>query len=901
MWTTKALSNESDVEQKFLYPLLVEPQPLGLSLPPSVIQTKANLRRLPIGKGSEQKLYFPDYVIVSTGFPLLVLEAKHPDQPLAEGYREARLYAHELNSLYPSGVNPVSFAVATNGVELWFGPIDQMEPTHKANCATLGPYSPSLAALVDLLAWPNLERLAARLAQSLRPQQFFKARRLLGGAGFQNEEINHNTFGATLAATISPVFNPATPSDRAFIAKNGYIPSRRRERYVDPIDRIIRAAKPPSETDSQQIDDTERPGELIGKLRRLRELEHKVLLLIGSVGSGKSTFVDHLCEVALPRDLVESTVWCRINMNPAPVDPREIYDWLRREIVEGCRAAHPSDDFDSIAVIQKVFSVEINRFRKGVGTFYEKQPDIYAIKLGEHIERTQADLHVVANAHVRFTCGERGKLFVVVLDNCDKKTRDEQLLMFEVAQWLQKEFRCLVILPLRDETYDNHRDQPPLDTALKDLVFRIEPPLFQHVLVNRVQLALNHIASGNNDKLRFQLPNGFSVEYARSDQAFYLTSIIKSVFEHDKFVRRMIVGLSGRNIRRALEIFLEFCNSGYIGEDQIFKIRQSEGQYTLPLHQVATVLLRMNRRFYDSDHSYIKNIFAANKDDAAPSFFCRYMILKWLRNNFGSSGTDGLRGYFPKRQIKVALTPYGVSPDALDREFNYLLAAQCVIAEHLKLSSVDDDDLVRLGPAGFVHLDLVGNISYLSAISEDTFFTDRLQAEQISERIRNPQSHLRIETALANARDLVNYLQSLRIGLQPINGSFMQINLLDSVAGLSDATEAIHRMERSHSVDPWLDATRRLPRGSIHAATVQNVVEYGYFIDFDDGLVGLVHKSNYNGIHATPGDRVSVEILWIDVNQRRMNLKLLGIVAEDVGDRVDGLQGSFEFDRENYE
>jgi hypothetical protein len=239
MWTTQTLQNESDVEQKFLYPLLVEAHPLGLALPPSVIRTKANIRRFPIGKGSDQKLYFPDYVIVSTGFPLLVVEAKHPNESIEEGYRQARLYAHELNALYPSGMNPASFVVASNGVEFWFGPVDQMDPTEKAICASLGPYSPSLAKFVDLLAWPKLQHLASRLAQSLRPQQLFKARRLLGGTGFQNEEIGHNTFGATLATSISPVFNPATSQDRAYIARNGYIPSRRRERYVDPIDRVI--------------------------------------------------------------------------------------------------------------------------------------------------------------------------------------------------------------------------------------------------------------------------------------------------------------------------------------------------------------------------------------------------------------------------------------------------------------------------------------------------------------------------------------------------------------------------------------------------------------------------------------------------------------------------------------
>lgn len=891
MWTTDQLANESDVEQKLIYPLLIEPRPLGLGLPDSVIQTKANIRRFPIGKGSEQKLYFPDYLVVTTGYPMVVIEAKHPNESVEEGYRQARLYANELNGLYQHGMAPAQYVIASNGTDLWYGYADQMEPLGKTAVSDLGPYSPHLAKLVELLSWERLQEAAAALAQSQRPNELFKPRRLLGGIGIQNEEVGQNSFGATLTTSIAPIFNPSTQEDRAYIARNGYIPSRRRERYVDPIDRVIRAARPPSEVHATELDDSAKPSELIGKLKTPKELEHKVLLLIGSVGSGKSTFIDHLYEVALPREVVEATVWCRMNMNAAPVSPNEIYGWLRQEIIQGCRSSRPNDDFDDLDVLSKVFSVEINKFKKGVGRLYEGQPELYASKLAEHIQVMQGNDHVVANAHVRFTCGDRNKLFVVVLDNCDKKTRDEQLLMFEAAQWLQKEFRCLVILPLRDETYDNHRDQPPLDTALKDLVFRIEPPMFQQVLVSRVQLALKQLSGTGKEKLHFSLPNGFTVEYARSDQAFYLASVVKSLFEHDKFVRRMIVGLSGRNMRKALEIFLEFCNSGHIGEDQIFKIRQSEGDYTIPFHQVATVLLRMNRRFYDSDNSYIKNVFAAKRDDSLPGYFCRYMILRWLRNNFGKAGTCGLQGYFPKREIKSALTPYGLSPDILDREFNDLLTAQCIIAEHLRLDSVDDDDLVRLGPAGFVHLELVGNVNYLAAVAEDTFFSDRIQAERVAERIRSHQSHLHISTAVDNATEVVSYLEQVRLALRPPQGGFMQDDLLESLGAFSEARDALDRISKSHAGDPWFDAVKRLPRGSKQEATVINVVDYGFFVEFDDGLRGLIQNRNNNGIRAASGDRVEVEVQWVDVHQRRIGLKLISIIEEDVGDQVSGTFG----------
>ena len=884
MWQIDGLNNESDVEQKFLYRFLTEALPVGMGLPSSVIQTKANLRRFAIGKGVEMKLYYPDYVVVMLGMPLVVIEAKAPTESVEEGYRQARLYAHELNALYQPGFNPTGFVIASNGIELWYGHADHAEPLSKAIVATLGAYSPDVAALHDLISWQKLAANAQALSETVRPSALFKPRRLVGGAYAQNEEVGRNTFGATLTASITAIFNPTTRTERTFIAKHGYIPSRRRERYVDPIDRVIRTARPPSETDGQVLEDTARPTELIGRLTKKQDLEHKVLLLIGSVGSGKTTFVDHLYEVALPRALIASTVWCRIDMNAAPVSSNEIYDWLRTALIQSCRDSLPDDDFDDLDTMRRVFSVEINRFNKGVGKLYVSQPDIFNVKLAEHIEELQRDRHAIAQAHIRYCCGDRAKLCIIVLDNCDKKTRDEQLLMFEAAQWLQKEFRALVMLPLRDETYDNHRSQPPLDTALKDMVFRIEPPLFQNVLVSRVQLAMNELNRNSSEKLHFSLPNGINVEYPRSDQAYYLTSIVKSLFEHDRFVRRMIVGLSGRNMRSALEIFLEFCNSAHIGEDQIFKIRQTEGRYTIPLHQVATVLMRMNRRFYDSDHSYVKNLFSSNREDARPSFFCRYMILRWLREKFSSSGTAGLKGYFPKGMVKQELMSYGLSPDMLDREFNYLLGSKCVLAEHLRVDSVADEDLVRIGPAGFVHLDLVGNVSYLAAVAEDTFFSDRLQAERVVARIRDASNHLHIQTAVDNASEVVEYLQEARQYVNPPHGSFLAEDRLAALTDIGDATEALARVKRDFSWDPWFDSERRMPRGSRHVAQVVNIVAFGCFVEMPDGLHGLVHTTNMNGYAVGPGDRVGVEVKWIDAVQRKMSLLLMEVIQEDAGD-----------------
>src|SRR5438309_962452 len=93
------LKTESDVEQKILYLLLSDT--LGLAFGPEEIKTKEYLPPLDIDKGAGRRIgYFPDYSVVLASLPLLVVEAKAPAESAAEGFREAALYAHELNKRF---------------------------------------------------------------------------------------------------------------------------------------------------------------------------------------------------------------------------------------------------------------------------------------------------------------------------------------------------------------------------------------------------------------------------------------------------------------------------------------------------------------------------------------------------------------------------------------------------------------------------------------------------------------------------------------------------------------------------------------------------------------------------------------------------------------------------------
>jgi hypothetical protein len=239
------LVTESDVEQKLLWPLLTTGVPNGAGLLAADILTKLSIRRLEIGKGTSKKLYYPDYMVVLAGLPVLVVEAKAPGESVEQGLTEARLYGTELNALFPSGMNPCTRVVACNGCQLQSAPVDTADPDITLKHGDISAGSTLFAQLIDICRRTVLQQHADDIRKRFRKPQYRRAASFVGGPAFQNEELAPNTFGATIVGDYGHVFNPRTPEERALIVREAYVRSLRRQRYIEPIDRLIRSAVMP--------------------------------------------------------------------------------------------------------------------------------------------------------------------------------------------------------------------------------------------------------------------------------------------------------------------------------------------------------------------------------------------------------------------------------------------------------------------------------------------------------------------------------------------------------------------------------------------------------------------------------------------------------------------------------
>ena len=80
--------------------------------------------------------------------------------------------------------------------------------------------------------------------------------------------------------------------------------------------------------------------------------------------------------------------------------------------------------------------------------------------------------------------------------------------------------------------------------------------------------------------------------------------------------------------------------------------------------------------------------------------------------------------------------------------------------------------------------------------------------------------------------------------------------------------------------DPWLNIARRYPAGTRVSGKVNNLTDYGCFVEIEEGVEGLVHVSemDWTNKNVNPsrlvqlGDEVEIMVLEIDEERRRISL-----------------------------
>jgi hypothetical protein len=224
-----SLTTESDVEQKLIITLLTSDEWLGIPL--DAIHTKHYLPPATIDKGAGRRIgYYPDYSIWVESLPIFIVEAKSPKESFEDGFREAQLYAHELNKSFETGINPVSLVLSTNGRHIRFGDWDSITATDIA-VADLKIGNAAHADIRQKLGISALRAIATFLRSRLRPTHCFRVVDQMGGEQALNRRLQLNAFAAELARPLRMFFDSDVSDRIDEIIERAYVSTDEITRY----------------------------------------------------------------------------------------------------------------------------------------------------------------------------------------------------------------------------------------------------------------------------------------------------------------------------------------------------------------------------------------------------------------------------------------------------------------------------------------------------------------------------------------------------------------------------------------------------------------------------------------------------------------------------------------------
>jgi hypothetical protein len=215
----------------------------------------------------------------------------------------------------------------------------------------------------------------------------------------------------------------------------------------------------------------------------------------------------------------------------------------------------------------------------------------------DHLSKDPVEL---GESIARHFGGEMGLGLVIVFDNVDKRSRDQQLEIFEAAQWFKDLTKSLVLINLCDSTFEANRDENPLDAFINAINFYIKPPRFAQVVRKRLELVMETLQTEVDPQQEYQLATGLKIKYPATRLGEFLLGIYLSMFDDRSMkVASALEALVAKDVRRALGMFGDNIVSPHIPTAQITGSVLSGGDMRIRENAIIRSLMRGHQKYYN--------------------------------------------------------------------------------------------------------------------------------------------------------------------------------------------------------------------------------------------------------------------------------------------------------------
>lgn len=480
--------------------------------------------------------------------------------------------------------------------------------------------------------------------------------------------------------------------------------------------------------------DTGEPESLTRLVQRVTETRRReFVVIVGTKGSGKTTFIRRFFAKTLPPAVANDCVVLRVDLANGPGDSEKIVTWLDAAfLAEAERVLFPKGA--EFKELEGIFYDEYTRLKKGpLAALYQSDYTQFLVTFGNWVEQQrQINPHAYFEGLLRHIVRNRKKLPVVVFDNTDHFDIEFQQRVYQYARSLYEQVICLAMLPITDRTSWQLSKHGALQSFEHEAFF-LPTPATANVIEKRIKFLERRIeAERQRPKDRYFITRGI---YLSVDDLTAFSRSLQRVFLGSREVSRWIGNLANHDVRRALNLVRQFVSSPYLDIVDLLKAYLARSVVDIPQHRLTKALVRGHYDIYPvGQHDFVQNIFALNADlETTPLLGLRLLQLlaDVPRDEHGGALID-------VEPAEAYLIGMGIELRAVRLWLDAMLKTGLCLNYDPTISDIETASRIEIAPSGRQHLYWArGSIDYLEAMAEVTPLLDETMYDSMMMQYRS--------------------------------------------------------------------------------------------------------------------------------------------------------------------
>ena len=325
--------------------------------------------------------------------------------------------------------------------------------------------------------------------------------------------LQRNRLHAQLHPLIQTIFEDIAIQDPVEILQSCYVHAESLRIVAKDLNTVITDAIPEflkqqgAEPVHQSAEDAGRFGTAISEA--LTSRAGQLYLLLGGIGSGKTTFMKRYQRTVGKAVLDRRGLWFHIDFLEAPLEPAKLELFAWQAVINQLRSRYQNINFETRHNIKKAFTDKIQVILQ-TSRAYMLPKGAVEEKLSPYLHQWQEDLTDYVPRLLRVARHDRGVNVVLFIDNVDQLSPAYQAQVFLLAERITRTVCSITVLALREESYYTASLQRTL-TAYTSRKFHIASPRFRKMIATRIRFALE-ILEKSKGPIDYVLPGGIPID-----------------------------------------------------------------------------------------------------------------------------------------------------------------------------------------------------------------------------------------------------------------------------------------------------------------------------------------------------------------------------------------------------